>query len=182
MRYWIIAMLSLCLCGSAQAHGHKHHGNAHHHRQHIDKPVAHIAQGMTFADQWVSLAAVPFAIAEAFVEAPARYSRHVARFGAEIISHPAGCPRIAFCGCGVADRVFGRPVRDLWLAANWLRFPRTSAAPGMVAVFGRHHVAYIEQVYGDGTATLYDPNSGGHLTRRHRMSIVRATIVDPRRA
>src|SRR5690242_11383198 len=45
---------------------------------------------------------------------------------------PAGCPS-AFCGCGAALRVFGRIVPELNLAANWLRFPRTSPAPGMVA-------------------------------------------------
>ena len=35
-----------------------------------------------------------------------------------------------FCGCGAALRVFGRIVPELNLAANWLRFPRTSPAPG----------------------------------------------------
>jgi hypothetical protein len=76
-------------------------------------------------------------------------------------------------------RVFGAPVRFLWLAANWLGFPRTTPHAGAVAVFGRHHVAEIEEVYGDGTAKLYDPNSGSHLTRMHRRSIARATIVQP---
>ena len=45
---------------------------------------------------------------------------------------PAGCPR-SFCGCGASIRVFGHVVPGLNLAANWLRFPRTSPAPGMVA-------------------------------------------------
>jgi hypothetical protein len=53
--------------------------------------------------------------------------------GAEAVGgRPAGCPR-AFCGCGVSRRVFGRIVPELNLAANWLRFPRTSPAAGMVA-------------------------------------------------
>lgn len=93
--------------------------------------------------------------------------------------HPAGCPGRAFCGCGVSVKVFGHPVRDLYLAANWYRFARARAAAGMVAIFGQHHVAYIITAHGDGTATLYDPNSGGHATRIHRRSIARATIVDP---
>src|SRR6202167_1963757 len=76
---------------------------------------------------------------------------------AEIVSHPSGCPQTAFCGCGVSVRVFGHPVRDLWLASNWYRFPRTYAHARAVAV-SRHHVFYIEQAYGDGTALAYDPN------------------------
>lgn len=97
---------------------------------------------------------------------------------AEILPHPAGCPSRAFCGCGVSARVYGHLVRDLYLARAWLRFPRSTCAAGNVAVFGRHHVAYIEACNGS-TATLYDPNSGGHATRRHVRSIAGATIVDP---
>jgi hypothetical protein len=41
-------------------------------------------------------------------------------------------------------------------------------------------VAYIESADGDGQATLYDPNSGGHLTRVHKRSLAGATIVNPR--
>lgn len=100
----------------------------------------------------------------------------------QIVAHPAGCPRTLFCGCGVSVRVFGHSVRELWLAANWFRFPRAPAAPGNVAIFrGGGHVAYIEAVYGDGTALLYDPNSGGHLTRLHRRSLAGAVIVSPHR-
>jgi len=102
------------------------------------------------------------------------------RSPAQIVSHPSGCPGRSFCGCGVALRVFGHHVRDLWLARNWFRFPRSAPAAGTVAIFrGGGHVAYIEQVHGDGTATLYDPNSGGHLTRLHRRSLAGAVIVDP---
>lgn len=37
---------------------------------------------------------------------------------ATILPHPPGCPRRAFCGCGAAVEVFGRPIRSLWLAAR----------------------------------------------------------------
>ena len=108
----------------------------------------------------------------------ARFSRVVATAG-EVVSHPAGCPRSQFCGCGVAVRVFGSPVRDLWLVQNWYRFPRAQPAAGNVAILGSRHVAYILQAYGDGTATLYDPNSGGGLTRVHRVSLRGWAVVDP---
>ncbi len=97
----------------------------------------------------------------------------------KIVSHPVGCPRTAFCGCGVSVRVFGHAVRNLFLASNWFHFPRIAAAAGMVAV-RNHHVFYIESANGDGTVTAYDPNSGGHQTRIHRMSLAGYRVVNPR--
>lgn len=130
----------------------------------------------------IALAAALGLVFSASAEARGMYHRH--RSGAEqsqvqFLAHPAGCPRTKFCGCGVAEHIFGSPIRALWTAASWLAFPRTQPAPGMVAVFGRHHVAAIEQTYSDGTAILYDPNSGGHQTRLHRRSIRGAVIVNP---
>lgn len=97
---------------------------------------------------------------------------------AEIVSHPPGCPSRAFCGCGAAVRVFGRPVRDLWLARNWYRFPRANPAPGMVAV-RRHHVFVLEQHINGSTWLAYDANSGGRRTRVHPRSIAGFAIVNP---
>jgi hypothetical protein len=104
----------------------------------------------------------------------------VAQHGVEqsILPHPQGCPRTAFCGCGVAVRVFGEPIRSLWSVANWRNFPRTTPQAGMVAVWP-HHVAYIEQIIGDGLAMMFDPNSGRHETREHVRSLRGAKIVDP---
>jgi len=96
-----------------------------------------------------------------------------------VIAHPAGCPARAFCGCGAAMRVFGRPVRNLWLAANWFHFPRSMPAPGMVAV-RRHHVFVIETHIHGNLWLTYDANSGGHATRIHARSIEGYTIVNPR--
>jgi len=95
-----------------------------------------------------------------------------------IVSHPSGCPGRAFCGCGVSVRVFGRPIRSLYLAANWFRFPRTEPSAGMVAV-RNHHVMYIIDYNGNGNATVYDPNSGGHQTRIHTRSLAGYKIVNP---
>src|ERR1043166_2370438 len=89
---------------------------------------------------------------------------------ASIVSHPTGCPARQFCGCGAAVRVFGSPIRSLWLAANWFRFPRSAPAPGMVAV-RRHHVFVLEQHINGNTWQVYDANSGGHATRIHARSI-----------
>jgi hypothetical protein len=86
---------------------------------------------------------------------------------------------VAFCGCGVSVWAFGHSIRSLWPARAYYKFPRARAAKGRVAIFGRHHVAGIIKAYGDETALLYDPNSGGHRTRIHRRSIKGATIVDP---
>ncbi|WP_448031562.1 hypothetical protein [Bradyrhizobium liaoningense] len=97
---------------------------------------------------------------------------------AQILPHPPGCPRRAFCGCGAAVRVFGSPIRKLWLAASWFAFPRAAPGAGMVAV-RRHHVFVLEQHLGGSTWLAYDANSGGHATRLHARSIAGYAIVNP---
>lgn len=117
-------------------------------------------------------------------EGPLPSSRHRKRvqrvFGgdAQIVSHPTGCPRTQFCGCGVSVKVFGHPVRELFVAANWRHFPSTTPAPGMVA-WRWHHVFVIEQVLDNNTVLAYDPNSGGHLTRVHPVSLRGFRVVNP---
>lgn len=76
-------------------------------------------------------------------------------------------------------RIFGAPIRSLWLAANWFRFPRTYPAPGMAAV-RRHHVMVLEAHMGGDVWTVYDANSGHHRTQVHARSIAGYIIVDPR--
>lgn len=98
---------------------------------------------------------------------------------ATVVGHPPGCPHRAFCGCGAAVRVFGAPIRSLWLAANWFRFPRAAPAAGMVAV-RRHHVFVLERHLGGNTWLAYDANSGRRLTRIHARSIAGYVIVNPR--
>jgi hypothetical protein len=97
---------------------------------------------------------------------------------AEILPHPAGCPKRAFCGCGAAVKVFGEPIRSLRLARAWFKFPRTSPAPGMVAV-RRHHVMVLESHVEGKDWLVYDANSGGRKTRRHVRSIAGFVIVNP---
>jgi hypothetical protein len=112
---------------------------------------------------------------------PARPARAVAvnddRAGL-ILSHPPGCPRRAFCGCGASVRVFGRPIRALYLAANWRKFPAATPRAGMVA-WRHHHVMVIERMTGPQTALVYDANSGQHLTRLHERSLRGYRIVNP---
>lgn len=93
---------------------------------------------------------------------------------------PAGCPRVAFCGCAVAKKVFGEAKRELWQAARWFQFARANPAPHMVGV-RRHHVLYLlEHVHG-AQWVVYDPNSGHHQTRVHVRDISGFSIRDPRR-
>lgn len=101
-----------------------------------------------------------------------------AALSSQVVENPTGCPRIAFCGCGAAVRIFGKPIRYLWLAANWLHFQRAAPAPGMAAV-SRHHVFVLEQHISGEQWLAYDANSGGHLTRMHVRSIAGYTIVNP---
>lgn len=94
------------------------------------------------------------------------------------LAHPSGCPSSNFCGCGASIEVFGHSVRDLWLAANWFRFPSVQAAPGMVAVRS-HHVMVIRSVVGPGVALVYDANSGHHRTQVHTVSLAGYSIRNP---
>lgn len=104
--------------------------------------------------------------------------RAASELRSEIVSHPSGCPSRLFCGCGAAVRVFGMPIRSLWLAAAWLKFPLAAPAPGMVAV-RRHHVFVLERQINGDTWLAYDANSGGGATRLHARSIAGYVIVNP---
>lgn len=103
----------------------------------------------------------------------------------QVVAHPDGCPRRLFCGCGAAKRlqeVWGIVVekpRELWLAANWGRYPKARPAPGMVA-YRRGHVFVIEADLGGGKVYAYDANSGGRKTRLHVRSLAGFTVVNPR--
>ena len=100
--------------------------------------------------------------------------------GTVLGARPPGCPR-AFCGCGASIHLFGRIIPQLNLAANWFRFPRAQAAPGMAAVKrGGHHVMVLEAPGSRaGHWLVHDSNSGGHRTRLHERSIAGFVIVDP---
>lgn len=110
-----------------------------------------------------------------------RVPKNYALAETKIVAHPAGCPRRAFCGCGVSLHVFGKAVAagGLAIAAEWLRFPRAEPAPGMVAA-RRGHVFAILETRGNGRVLAYDPNSGRHMTRIHIRSLRGYVVVNPR--
>lgn len=89
---------------------------------------------------------------------------------------PQGCPH-RFCGCALARHIFGRDVRHLWLAANWLRFPSAPAAPGMVAARRGHVFKLLAHVSGS-VWNVFDPNSGRGRIRIHHRSIAGFRIVN----
>lgn len=95
---------------------------------------------------------------------------------AEVVGgRPAGCPH-RYCGCGAALHVFGRHVRELWLARNWLKFPRAEAGVGMAVVRSGHVAVIIGG--GPGRWLMKDYNSGRGLTRIHVRPIFGA-VVNP---
>jgi hypothetical protein len=98
--------------------------------------------------------------------------------GETFLSHPSGCPRIAFCACGAAVEIFGVAKRSLWLAEAWFKFPRSYPAPGNVAV-RRHHVFVLRERIEGLIWRVADYNSGGHQSRLHQRSIAGWTIVNP---
>lgn len=100
---------------------------------------------------------------------------------AQMLPHPQGCPRKAFCGCGTAVEFFRSPVRSLWLAAAWLKFPRTSPGPGTAAVApNRHHVVKVVEHVGGSNFAVIDHNSGRNRSRLHVRNLAGWTFVSPR--
>jgi hypothetical protein len=95
-----------------------------------------------------------------------------------VVAHPDGCPRTLFCACGASVRIFGHAIPALFKASTWFKFPRTSPAPGMVAV-ASHHVWVLESHLEGDTWIGYDANSGGHLTRIHPHRLAGYTVVNP---
>jgi hypothetical protein len=122
---------------------------------------------------WTPAAASNYRFAHRNAFAQAAWSESITT-----LSHPAGCPASAFCGCGASVQVFGHPVRELWLAANWLRFPPASPAPGMAAVRA-HHVVVIMEMRGGDRALVYDANSGRGETHMHEMLLAGYSIRNP---
>ena len=118
---------------------------------------------------------------EAISDAPRRLraASYGSPDGEQAVPRPEGCPATLYCGCGVSVRVYGHPVRELYAAASWRRFPKASCAPGHVAVWGTAHVAYILSCGRDGTAELYDPNGGQGRTWIHRRELPNLIVEPP---
>lgn len=101
-------------------------------------------------------------------------------------ARPAGCP-YQWCGCWLAmDFGYtGTLARKLWLARNWaVEFPRTSLAPGMVAVFARGkrggHVGKILAVHNGGRSiTMISGNDGRAVRTRERSTRGLIAVVNP---
>ena len=109
----------------------------------------------------------------------ASYGPQRASNGESYLPHPPGCPARAFCACGAAYRIFGKAIRQLWPVSAWYAFPRTSPAPGMVAIPHRHHLFVLEYQVEGNNWMVSDYNSGGHQSRRQVQNIARAVIVNP---
>lgn len=171
-----IALVTAVVLASSSAQA-RHHSYRHHHYRHYEHVVRQAPSTCRFDNNGRSICVGGAAVA---YEGSVPSSTHATRsYGSgTVVEHPSGCPWRLFCGCGVSVRVFGHPVRDLYLAANWGRFHSASPGPGMVA-YRSGHVFYIESVIDSDTVMAYDPNSGGHLTRVHAVSLRGFHVVDP---
>lgn len=164
------AVMALLIVNTAAEARQRHHHRHYHHTKAIRS--AAITPYIRCDDRYPNCAAQPQGHT---TQERTAYGSDLAE---RIVSHPAGCPGRAFCGCGVSVKVFGHPVRDLFLASNWRKFPSAYPSAGMVA-WRNHHVMYIESMDANGNAVVYDPNSGGHQTRVHTRSLAGYHIVNP---
>ena len=84
--------------------------------------------------------------------------------GEEGSGRPVDCPR-AWCGCWLSKQIFGENHRNLWVAKNWLKFPRTTPRVGSIAVMSRRgggHVGVVVDFDEEGNPIL---KSGNHNQR-----------------
>jgi hypothetical protein len=76
------------------------------------------------------------------------------------------------CGCFASELLCGHSVRELWLANNWLGFPRVSPSAANAAVWpGRHVAAVVPGSYSNGSITVRDS------WRTHRVSTAGLVFV-----
>lgn len=174
-----ILALSLILVSPAEARKHRRH---HHHVQVVSADPfqsffgeSSSIQAHTGMDRGQTTTSTPrFSSVRA-----GRYSEEGVRY----LPHPSGCPARLFCGCGAAYHVFGKPIRSLWLVAEWRRrFPRASASHGMAALTGRRgggHIVILDRQVSGSIWMVYDYNSGGHRSRYLARNIAGSTIVNP---
>ena len=181
MKWIILAIFAVLFLTPAEARQHRHH-HVHHGIQHTHGTQHHAMHKVRHTNRYVRhhVSRVRHAQRIRHYAFHRHYQPRTRYAEATIVAHPEGCPRSAFCGCGAAVRVFGQPIRSLWLAANWFKFPRSVPAPGTVAV-RQHHVMVLEADLGGGIWRVYDANSGGHATRIHARPIAGYTIVNPHR-
>jgi hypothetical protein len=175
----IVILLSIVLtflCTNAEARSHRHHSqHKHHHVHHRHHAIQHKIQVQPNLFSWFQPAQYQPTQTVKRVKTTHHYYSDAAT---QVLPHPSGCPARAFCGCGVSLEVYGRPIKELFLAANWYKFPRTSPAPNTVGV-ARHHVFVLKQHISGSIWMVYDANAGRHLTLLHPRSISGYTIVNP---
>ncbi len=99
-------------------------------------------------------------------------------WGMVVGGRPDGCPH-AYCGCEASRYVFGKARPELYLASNWMKFPRARPAPGMAAV-RNHHVMVLMSHAGGRDWLVHDGNAGYGKTREHVMSLDGYVVVNPK--
>ena len=114
-----------------------------------------------------------------------RHRDAVYRFGRSNLPGPC---RVAAsmggpCGCWTAYVLLGRLDHvwrgtNLWLANDWLRFPRTAAAPGTAVVWPHRHVAPVVQVHNDKTGKAVAVTTRESWGMR-RVSLAGLVVVQP---
>ncbi len=87
------------------------------------------------------------------------------------------------CGCWAAYTLLGRLDHvwhgvNLWLADDWLRFPRAAPAPGTAVVWPHRHVAPVVQVHNDRTGKAVAVTTRESWGLR-RVSLAGLVVVQP---
>ena len=176
MKLGIVAATAVVLLvAPAQARHHRHYRRVAVQKQ----PTQCIIFQPCFQQDWFTqqvikpVVTAPVRVVHGVVRAVQRVVHEAATY----LPHPEGCPWVAFCGCGAAHDL-GLHDRTLWLASNWLKFPRSAPAPNTVAV-RRHHVFVLKEHVMGMMWRVNNYNGRGHRSSSYVRSISGYTIVKP---
>jgi hypothetical protein len=171
MKYVLMALAILLGSGVAaearQRHRGHHHGYAHHYGRYL--VVRH----------WRHLARRHSRHLKHFAHKKNRVTGSGVRVDLPWVCRHRAAPMGGPCGCWTGHSLLGTTAHvwhgiNLWLAADWLRFPRSSPGPGTAAVWRNHsHVAPVARDNHDGTVSVSD------YWGVHRVRLAEIIIVNP---
>ena len=123
-----------------------------------------------------------------YIHVRRHWSRHVRHYRPQQVSGLPGPCQVAAsmggpCGCWAEYVLLGRLDHvlsgiNMWLANDWLRFPRAEASPGTAVVWPGRHVAPVVAVHNDRTGRAVAVTTRESWGLR-RVSLAGLVIVQP---
>lgn len=97
-----------------------------------------------------------------------------------VLPHPADCPRVAYCACGVAWELGLPNSRSLWPVSAWRQFPRDIARPNNVVFAHYSHLALLKRQISGTVWEIHNYNGQNHRSTVQIKDIAGMEIRNPR--